>query len=680
MNFFAELKRRNVYKVAVAYAVAGWALAQGIAQVFPFFDVPNWALRLIVLAIVIGFPVALVIAWAFEITPEGLKRTESADAANQQSRGKTWLYIVVVGAVASLGLFFLGRYTARSSSRVPGEEVAEKSIAVLPFENLSRDPDNAYFADGIQDEILTRLAQLTDLKVISRTSTEKYKSAPDNLREIGRQLGVANLVEGRVQRIGNTVHINVQLIRTATDEHLWAQSYDRQVNDVFGVEGEVAAAIATQLKAKLGGNEKQSFAASTHNPAAYDAYLRGLASLRSAATYAPNTSGAIAAFSEAVRLDPQFAAAWARLSGSHSYAYFRIDKTQQHRDAARVALEMAEKFGPELNETHDARGYYLYWVERDYDGARVEFEQVRALFPNDAFGPFALAAIARRQGRWKESRALFDQALAIDPRNILLLVDMIATAGAMRDWGAMERYVGRALDVSPNDSAVRVTEVAGLQAEGQIEQAQAILDQIKPEQGDDSYTFALAYNAILLHKYDRAIAWLNNQVAKPELLGTTLGLFEVALAEVQRHSGDTTTATATYQQARSRLEKILPEQPDNSLILTYLAIAEAGLANKERALDRAREAVAALPSAIDAYAGPALEESLARIEARFGQKDAAIEAIQRLLGMSYSPPNITPALLRLDPDFDFLRGDPRFQALVAKVFPAYTTESPAPSP
>src|ERR1700726_637601 len=280
-NFFSELKRRNVYKVAVAYAVVGWLLVQVTTQVFPIFEIPNWALRLIVLAIIIGFPIALVIAWAFELTPEGIKRTQVADAMPttlSDHKKHAWIYIVVIGAAISVALFFAGRYTAGNKTSASPNDISSKSIAVLPFENLSSDKENAYFADGIQDEILTRLSKIAALRVISRTSTQKYKSAPDNLREIGKQLGVSNLLEGSVQKSGNAVHVNVQLIRAATDEHLWAESYNRKLDDVFAVEGEVASAIADQLNAKLTGAERRELAARpTNNPEAYDAYLRGLA-------------------------------------------------------------------------------------------------------------------------------------------------------------------------------------------------------------------------------------------------------------------------------------------------------------------------------------------------------------------------------------------------------------------
>src|SRR5881227_1956426 len=255
-NFFGELKRRNVYKVAVAYAVVGWVIAQIAAQIFPFLEIPNWVVRLIIVLIAIGFPIALVIAWAFEITPQGIERTEVADtmpaAAGQTKRA--WIYVAIVGAVLSVGLFFLGRYGFRNAART--SELPAKSIAVLPFDNLSRDPDNAYFAEGVQDEILTRLAKVADLKVISRTSTQHFKSAPENLRDIAKQLGVTNILEGSVQKAADQVRVNVQLINAMTDAHLWAETYDRALTDIFMVETEIAKTIADTLRAKLTGSEK----------------------------------------------------------------------------------------------------------------------------------------------------------------------------------------------------------------------------------------------------------------------------------------------------------------------------------------------------------------------------------------------------------------------------------------
>jgi TolB-like protein len=264
-NFFSELKRRNVYKVAVAYIVAGWALSQGIAQVFPVFEVPIWVIRLLVLLIIVGLPVALFLAWTFEMTPTGLKRTEAADAAGQQSKSRAWIYVALIGAAISVALFFVGRYTAPIQRGAAGP--AEKSIAILPFENLSEEKGNAYFAEGVQDEILTRLAKIADLKVISRTSTQRFKSSPDNLREVAKQLGVANILEGSVQKVADQVRVNVQLVNALTDAHLWAETYDRKLTDIFGVESEIAKAIAESLQAKLTGGEQRALAVKPTNNA-----------------------------------------------------------------------------------------------------------------------------------------------------------------------------------------------------------------------------------------------------------------------------------------------------------------------------------------------------------------------------------------------------------------------------
>src|SRR6266403_1988650 len=382
-NFFAELKRRNVYKVAVAYIVAGWALSQGIAQVFPVFDVPNWVIRLIVVLIILGFPVAVVFAWVFEITPEGIKRTEVADAMPPTTGYKkhAWIYIVVIGAIVSIALFFLGGYLARNS-RASSNELAAKSIAVLPFENLSRDPDNAYFATGIQDEILTRIAKIGALKVISHTSTQQYAARPGNLSEIARQLGVANILEGSVQRAADQVHINVQLIRAATDEHLWAESYDRKLENIFGVEAEVATSVAEALKAKLTGDEQKALEEKpTNNLEAYDAYLRGIALWRD--DNYMNRLKATQPLEEAVRLDPNFAIAWAMLARVNSLAYSGT-ATADRRAAAQASLDNALRLKPDLAEAQLALGFFQHWVLRDYQSARRTFEQLRTSLPNSA--------------------------------------------------------------------------------------------------------------------------------------------------------------------------------------------------------------------------------------------------------------------------------------------------------
>src|SRR5713226_478558 len=485
-DFFQELKRRNVYKVAVAYIVAGWALSQGIAQVFPVFDISNWAIRLIVLLIIIGLPIALVLAWMFELTPQGIKRTETADAMPEATRKKkyAWIYIAVIGGVISVALFFLGRYTVGNKTTAASTDgISNKSIAVLPFENRSEDKANVYFADGIQDEILTRLSKIADLKVISRTSTEHYKSAPQDLPEIARQLGVAHIVEGSVQKSGDAVRVNVQLIQAANDSHLWADTFDRKLTDIFSVESEVAKAIADQLRAKLTGQEEQVIAAKpTHNPEAYDAYLRGLAySLKTAVTPA-NLLGAQKYLREAVRLDPKFALGWALLSyvDANGYLTATLQPTVPLREEAWQAAETAVSLQPNLGEALHAKGYYHYGCLKDYDTAVRYFEQARQFLPNSSRIPESLAYVARRRGQWDQAESYFNEAERLDPRNVRLLTQHALLYSSLRRFPEALRKLDQVLDITPDDVDALVLKASIAQAEGDLPRAAALLAPLHP--------------------------------------------------------------------------------------------------------------------------------------------------------------------------------------------------------
>ncbi|HEY8834988.1 MAG TPA: tetratricopeptide repeat protein, partial [Chthoniobacterales bacterium] len=574
--------------------------------------------------------------------------------------------MIIVVLLLALGYFTVDKFLlAPRRAAAPGElssTASSKSIAVLPFENLSSDKENAYFADGIQDEILTRLSKIAALKVISRTSTQKYKSAPDNLREIGQQLGVANLLEGSVQKIGNAAHINVQLIRVATDEHLWAESYNRKLDDIFAVEGEVATAIADQLNAKLTGSEKESLTIKpTSNPLAYDAYLRGLAFQGRVDGIQINIKKSIDAFEEAARLDPQFALAWAQLVRQDGLAYINFDGTPQRREAAHLALENAVRLAPNLAETQLAEGFYQYFFERNYEAARSRYLAVRQRFPNNAFVAEYLGAVARRQGQWEQSHQFYQEAIELDPRNVFLLGDAFLTDAGMRDIVSARKLLERARNLSPQNSTIIAMLATTYQMTGDIAQAQALLDGVTPADVDDWYVQVMSSNATFLRKYEPALAMLKAQLSKPEALEGSLGSFLGNFADLERNAGQTDAAAQTYEQARLSFETVLREQTDNAGLISGLAWTEACLGHKDKALDLARRAIALASK--NAYSGPGYEETLARIEAHFGDKDNAIAALQRLLSIPYNPPPVTPALLRIDPDWDNLRDDPRFQKL-----------------
>jgi TolB-like protein/Tfp pilus assembly protein PilF len=448
-NFFAELKRRNVYKVAVAYAVVGWLLVQIATQVFPFFEIPNWAVRLVVLLIIIGFPIALVIAWAFESTPQGIKRTEAADAAGQHSRGKAWIYVVVIGAVLSIGLFFLGRYTA--TTKQSGRPVAtQKSIAVLPFANLSRDPDNAYFAAGIQDEIITRLSKITDLNVISCTSTQRFKSSPDDIPAIAAQLGVANILEGSVQRTADAVRVNVQLIRGATDTHLWADTFDRKLTDIFAVESEISKTIAATLQAKLTGSEQNAIAARpTENTEAYQLYLKGRffwnkrtgQNLNKAADY----------FNQAIAADRKYALAYVGLADAYVLMpLYGAGAPQDCYPKAKAAAKKALELDDASAEAHTSLAQVYCYYDLDYPQAIREFQRAIELNPNYAtahqwYGSSGLAAL----GQFDDAVAEVKRAIALDPLSLVINTDLGNTYYRARRYDEAVEQMRKTLEMDP---------------------------------------------------------------------------------------------------------------------------------------------------------------------------------------------------------------------------------------
>ena len=576
--------------------------------------------------------------------------------------------LLVLAAIIAAFVLLLRRPTRSALA------IVEKSIAVLPFENLSRDPDNAYFADGIQDEILTRLAKIADLKVISRTSTQHYKSAPDNLSEIGKQLGVAHILEGSVQKSGDAVRVNVQLIKAANDSHLWADTFDRKLTDIFSVESEVAKAIAEQLRAKLTGQEEQVIAAKpTDNPEAYDAYLRGLAYNLKTTNTTANSLGAQKYLKEAVRLAPKFALAWALLSYVDARGYLNqaLQPTVALREEARQAAETALGLQPKLGEAVLAKGYYYYACLKDYDTAVRYFEEARQFLPNSSRIPEQLAYVTRRRGQWDQSESYFNEAERLDPRNVSLLTQQALSYIWLRRFPEALRKLDQVLNITPDDVDALVLKAGIAQAEGDLQRGAAILAPLHPNADDAQALETQVYQAILERRSGSMIPQLKEILANPnQALGYYNGELRFWLGWAQEVAGDHASAQESWHQARSELERFLKEQPENYLLIGDLALTNMGLGDKAAALALTERAMAVLPIEKDAVDGPAPIEILARVAAGMGEPDRAIAALQKLLStpyeglLAFNLP-LTPALLRLDPMFNPLRNDPRFQKLAS---------------
>jgi TolB-like protein/class 3 adenylate cyclase/predicted Zn-dependent protease len=594
-----------------------------------------------------------------------------------RSRAMIAALIIIVAAAAAGSYIFShrsGSKTPPSSTAPAALAIPEKSIAVLPFENLSEEKANAYFADGIQDEILTRLSKIADLKVISRTSTQHYKSAPENLHEIARQLGVAHILEGSVQKSGEAVRVNVQLIKAANDSHLWADTFDRKLTDIFSVESEVAKAIAEQLRAHLSGREEQVIAAKpTDNPEAYDAYLRGLAYHQRTANTLANSLGAQKYLREAARLDPKFALSWALLSyvDARGYITQTLQPTAALREEARQAAETALTLQPNLGEAVLAKGQYHYACLKDYDTAVRYFEQARQLLPNSSKIPESLAYVTRRRGQWDRSESYFNEAERLDPRNVSLLTQYAQLYILLRRFPEALRKFDQVLNITPDDLDTLVVKATVAQAEGDLPRASALLAPLHPNADNTQALETQVYQAILERRPAQIIPRLKEILARPDqALGFYNGELRFWLGWAQEVASDHAAAQESWRQARSELEPLLKEQPENFQLVADLALTNMGLGDKAAAFQLIDQAMAAIPIEKDAIDGPASIETLARVAAQMQEPDRAIAALQNLLSIPYESPlaanlPLTPALLRLDPMFDPLRNDPRFQKLAA---------------
>jgi TolB-like protein len=673
-NIFAELKRRNVYKVAVAYIVAGWALAQGITQVFPVFDVPNWIVRLIVFLIVIGFPIALIFAWAFEITPEGVKRTEEADARLPSARPakRAWIYIVVVGIAISLSLFFLGRYTAGNRAEASG---ASKSIAVLPFTSLSDDKNDAYFADGVQDQILTNLAKVSDLKVISHTSVRQYKTGTErNMREIGRQLGVAYIMEGSVQRSRDRLRINATLIDARTDTHVWAETYDRTAADLFAIQSELAQSIVTQLKGKLSPQQKAEIEERpTQDLDAFELYLQAKAIIDSyinATDVRAALLQALKSLNEVISRDPNFVSAYCYAARANDLLFFfDLDPTPDRISLADAAIKAALRLRPNSAEAHFARADYYFRCLRDYELAQKELAIARPGLPNSS--PFFILSgyISRRRNHFADAERDFSTAFALDPRNP-------NAYNLLADTYVLERRFPEAIQVYDNvlSAGERAPIVlfrrasCTLSGTGDTRPFRDILAKFPNMEFAGGQTPGRAWMAMLDGNYAEAERVL---AASPrqDFQDIDFSFYfpkSWYQAMVARAKGDSAQATAAFRECREILAQRLIVKPEHARTIAVLAQVDAGLGQKDLAIREAQHATDLMPISKDIYDGALVLEGLAQVYVWSGDRDHAIELVQKLVSM---PGYTNYGRLKLHPLWSPLRGDPRFEKIVNALAP-----------
>jgi TolB-like protein/Flp pilus assembly protein TadD len=649
-GFFFELKRRKVYRVAIAYAVVAWVVAQVITQIFPVFEVSYWALRSMIVLLIAGFPIALILAWAFDITPEGIKRTDDVDPAQAQARR--------------------------------GESIPAKSIAVLPFENLSDDPENAYFADGVHDDILSSLAKISDLKVISRTSVRQYKEAARNLREIGQALGVAHILEGTVRRAGNRVRVNAQLINAQTDAHVWADTFDRELTNLFALQSELAERITAALRASLSAHERASMRIHpTSDLAAYELFLRARDLFHWSGVGDPLENGekALRLIDQAVARDPQFALAYCLGSRLNAELYwFGHDRSRTRLNNAKTAADVALRLQPDLGDAHLALAFFHYYGYRNYKRARTEIEIALQATPNDAEIWDGAGAVGRREGRWDAAIANFEKARYLDPRNFSVIWNLAETLIAMRRYVEAQDAIDNALLVNPNAHLFSIARASiELKKSGETAPLRAALGAI-PRDFDPGGAVATVGIRLSLMERDFAKAAQMLAASTHDRLtdsgfGGTAGMidgytFPKTWYEglVARARGNVDTAQHAFEEARRVVEVDLAQWPDDMKAIMMLAFIHAALGRKEDALREGRRAVELLPISKDAYDGPILATNLAAIYAQVGERDLALEELARLTEVPNGP---TPGTLRAEPEWDPLRRDPRFEKIVASLAP-----------
>jgi TolB-like protein/Tfp pilus assembly protein PilF len=660
-SFFEEVKRRKVYRVAAAYIIAAGGVIQLASAAFPAWELPNWALRMVISLLLLGFPIALMLAWAYDITPQGVRATPSP-AVPGSHRRRNIIMLVATGVIisAAAGFFLLPRVSARK---------VDKSVAVLPFESLSDDKENAYFADGIQDDVLTNLSKIGDLKVISRTSVMPYRGKASNVREIGKALGVGAILEGSVRRIGNRVRVNVQLINAENDEHIWAEDYDRELTDVFAIQTDLAQKIATELRAQLSPNEKaQMERKPTENGEAYLAFVQAH-NLSCAFEDLEKLRQSEQLYARAIELDPNFALAIARYSQLESWIVHTFERTPERRAKARTLAERALQLQPELPEAHLARGLSYYYGDNNYDAALKEFEIARSGLPNESEVYLSIGAIQRRQGKWAESTANLEKAVSLNPKDTWALQNLAFNYQMLRDSNKANQAIDRALALDPTaPGPLEVKSKLAILERGDFSVAEKAFEAVKSVPMTDEQKLKTAISRaevfFLERKYQEGLQQAES------LPDDDLARFPGALWGKYYYIGfarkalqDEPAAQAAFQKAKSQAEERVRRSPDSEDAHIQLAKVLAYVGEKNAALAEAQRATELLPESKDAFGGPEITVGVAEVYTILGDNDRAIQTLDGLLSR---PSAVTVEGLKMNPIWDRLRGDARFQALLQK--------------
>ena len=655
-GFFEEIKRRKVYRVAAAYAVVAAGAIQLASAIFPAWELPSWSLRLVIILLLIGFPISLILAWALEVTPEGIRATPHPPMAPRRRRNVIALVAVGVIVSGAAGVYLLPRASARK---------LEKSIAVLPFDSFSNDQENAFFADGIQDDILTNLSKIGDLRVISRTSVMPYRGQAKNVREIGKALGVATLLEGSVRKDGNRVRVNVQLINAVNDEHIWSEVYDRDLTDVFAIQTDLAQKIAKELQAKLSPTEKaQMTRKPTENGEAYLAFVQAHTLHR----HLDDNEKLLQAeqlYERALQLDPNFALAAAQLSRLESWIFRSFDPTPARREKARSLADRALALQPDSPEGHLALGFTYYYGVRDYENALKEFAIAQRGLPNDAEVYLAIGAIQRRQGKWQESNANLEKAVSLNPNDTWPLQNLALNYEVQRNFEAANRTVDRALKLDPDSLSLwSIKAQTAIAENGNLEIAKQVVAKLKPEHAKGYLASSAVQILLLQRRFNEALQAAerlsDDQLTKePEALPMKYLVIGITKKLLQDEAG----AREAFLTAKSFAEKHVNEAPNEGPRHAKLAGILAWLGEKEAAIAAGIRATQLLPESVDAFDGPKITEALAEVYCIVGEHDKAIDLLDHLLSR---PSFVTVTALKILPMWDWLRQNPRFDALIKK--------------